>query len=64
MFTKIDQNPTHSKRNISRKTGQTDTHTDRHTHTDKVCWSLQSTGCDENSTPRSHKHYVSVSVNV
>ena len=30
IFTKFDQNPTHSKRDISRKSG-----TDTHTHTDR-----------------------------
>ena len=42
-FTKFDQNPTYSKRDISRKSGA-DTDTDR--HTDKVCRSIQSTDCD------------------
>ena len=45
IFTKLDQNPTLSKRDISRKIS-TDTQTD--THTDIVC-SLQSTDCDDES---------------
>ena len=44
IFTKFDQNPIHSKRDISRKSG-TDRQTD--THTDKVCRSLQSTDCGD-----------------
>ena len=44
IFTKFDQNPTHSKQDISCKSG-TFRHTD--THRDKVCRSLQSTDCDD-----------------
>ena len=35
-FTKFINNPTHSKRNVCRKSG-TDTHTQIHTHRDKFC---------------------------
>ena len=47
IFTKFDQNMTHSKRDISRKS-ETDRHTHTHTQRDKVCKSLQSRDCDDN----------------
>ena len=44
IFTKFDQNPSHSKRDIRRKSG-TNTQIDR--HTDKVCINLQSRDCND-----------------